>query len=163
MTTHLVLDLDETIISTSFSCKEGCNHVELGDFNLHVRPYFKTLLDFCKKRQLSIIIYSAADKDYVHLMVNSLFLKSDLYPTHILDGSHMIRANYYGFTKTKTLQKVREVTGVGEGCLFAIDDCLDNFVTDDRVFYIKGWSSNDETDVELLNVIQHLENNNDDE
>lgn len=159
--THVVLDIDETAVSTNPLCKiKNCDHLftEVADINggysidVHIRPHFYDFIKWCKDQKLEIIIYSNGTPEYVRAIVDRLFEGKEK-PKFVLDRRHSINNG-----ETKSLDRVEEFTKVEKRFLLAIDDSKKNFIND-RVIYVKCWENDNINDRVLLDVIEMIKKN----
>jgi hypothetical protein len=157
----LVLDLDETLISTSTNCiKDSCNHRTIifcgTELFVHIRPFVKEFFEWCQLNNQDIIIYSAASEDYVNNIVEVLNIP--IKPLAILNSNHIVSyREMYGIIKTKTFDKIKKIVNIPIDNMLAIDDSEKNF-TSDNVIYIGEWSHVETDDIEMKNIIPKIIN-----
>lgn len=148
----IVLDLDETLVSVD-CCSRGpdCMHRTFmhswSVFDVHLRPYCHDFLDWCEER-FDIIIFSAADQEYVQKVTDIIFESRAVKPVAVMDARHLCH-DY-----TKSFKEVEKITGYLD--LVAVDDKKRNYKFEEsRVIYIKEWKTGQHEDVELLFLLSN--------
>lgn len=158
----VLFDLDQTLIDADYCTRPNCSHdiVVTGGSMItgqicyvHQRPGCRELLQWCDQNELDIIIFSAADGEYVNKVVDILFDGLDFKPIFTLDGGYVTWCNV-GYTKK--LSVVEEATGVPITDIVAIDDNENNFLDEGRCIHIHPWDKDERNDDELVKIREHI-------
>ena len=150
--THLILDLDQTLIHT-LSNAEAARLIRLDEkyymgllFHIHIdnvgymimkRPFLREFLIFCFQRFETVSVWTAATKKYAEKVVDEIF--EDLpHPTHLWHRK-MCKKDADG-QLYKVLSDFARETGLDLSSLCIIDDnettCIQN---GDRAIPIPPW------------------------
>lgn len=144
----LVLDLDETLIHSSYI--EICDHHLLGNPNIEfsIRPYVKELLEYASNN-FEVVIFTASQKSYADRILNFLDPNNKFISLRIY-REHCIR------TEKGFIKDLRILSGRSMKNLILVDNTLLSFAFQlDNGIPISSWYG-DINDRELLKLIQFL-------
>lgn len=154
--THIVLDLDETLVHSVL----GPCSLRIADhhhipwkrmwFCVSLRPHCRQFISWARQH-FRIVVFSAADSYYVKSVADLLSIPADL----LLHSEHL-ELSTCGLTKS--LRIVCSITQLPVHHFIAVDDNPLHFLGDedrDRVIRLTPWSD-DPSDSELLNVMRRI-------
>ncbi len=145
----LVLDLDETLITTKTSENDNVSKVAGAEFELKIRPFAE---EFLKKmsKEFEIIIFSSAERKYVEVIAKVLDPKSQ-YISHIFHREHCIKTPQGLFVKDLRIFKGRELRD-----MVIVDNLVQSFAHQiDNGIPIISWYG-DRSDQELKYLMEYL-------
>lgn len=108
MKKSIILDIDGTLISAGIGKKIGSDFTIMiykDSFSIFKRPYLNEFLDFCFKKFEYVIIWSAAEKKYIDLIIQNIFLKDKPHIVWTRDKCENIIDINYEYTFIKPLRK----------------------------------------------------------
>lgn len=150
--THIVLDLDATVVHTIPSC-QCTNHECIRVYHelcyVHLRPSTKEFISKCYDMKYEFIVFSANEDEYVKKVSEYVF--RDLKPPKMLLSLKNMILVKPSYQYLKTLSLVSHELNVSNDELVAIDDNEDMYPDDTgNVIRIIPWHLTQVSDTELM-------------
>jgi len=145
----LVLDLDETLITTKKDENDHDAKIAGTEFELKIRPFAD---EFIKKmsKEFEIIVFSSADRRYVEAVVKVLDPKRQ-YISHVFHREHCIKTPQGVFVKDLRIFKGRELRD-----MIIVDNLVQSFCHQiENGIPILSWYG-DRKDQELKYLMEYL-------
>jgi TFIIF-interacting CTD phosphatase-like protein len=156
MKKNIAFDIDGTLFYTSSNFIDGAFEITLNNKKRYVkiRPYINFLFDYLEENKdfFEIIIYSAATKDYVNILLNFIKKKSLISEIYDREFCDIVFVNEQP-TYIKNYKKISKDLHN----LYLIDDDKNHFDNFDVIGYKCKKYIGEDIDEEIFHIIDFLE------